>query len=54
MNKKYYYKSNKLYNIKKLAWDYCGFDLIANWQDKDDNNKKKLGKFRLKELIIKI
>jgi len=50
MKKEYYYKGNKLYNIKRLDWDYCGYDILANWKDESDDNKEKLGKFRMKEL----
>lgn len=47
----YYYKGNKLYNIKKIkGLNYCGHDLQANWKDPKENNKEKLGNFYLKEL----
>ena len=49
----YYYRGNKLYNVKKLKWSYIGKEIVANWKDKDDNNKEKLGEFTLKELDIK-
>ena len=50
--KTYYYKGNKLYNVKKIkGLNYLGFDLQANWKDKDDNNKEKLGNFYFKDLI---
>ena len=48
--KEYYYKGNKLYNVKKIKWSYTGKDIQANWKDKDENNKEKLGQFMLKEL----
>jgi len=48
--KDYHWKGNKLYNIKKLDWDYCGKDISANWKDSD--GKEKLGKFKLSELGI--
>ena len=47
---KYFYKCNGLYNINKLKNDFNFYDLMANWKDKKDNNKEKLGKFRLEEL----
>ena len=47
MTKNYYYKGNKLYNIKKIKWSYVGFDFQANWKD---NGKEKLGNFYLKDL----
>ena len=47
---KYLYKGNELYNIKPLKNEFNFFDLMANWKDKSDNNKEKLGKFYLKEL----
>lgn len=50
MKKEYYYKGNKLYNIHKLDWDYCGNDILANY--KDNNGKEKLGRFKIKELAI--
>lgn len=47
----YFYKGNKLYNIKKIkGLNYCSFDLQANWKDPKENNKEKLGNFYLKEL----
>ena len=52
----YYYKGNKLYDIKKLGEmdSLMGHDFIAYWNDKDEDNKQKLGKFYLKDLIIKL
>lgn len=48
-----YYKGNKLYNIKKVnGLNYCRWDIMANWKDKDDNNKEKLGYFYLKDLTF--
>jgi hypothetical protein len=50
----YYYKGNKLYNIRKLSGlNFCGHDFLANWKDKDEDNIEKLGKFYLKDLEIK-
>jgi len=50
----YYYKGNKLYNVKKLKWDYCGYEILANWKDKNNKNKENLGKFKLSELTKKL
>lgn len=53
--KSYYYKGNKLYNIKKIkGLNYCNWDFKANWKDKNEKNKEKLGYFYLKDLEIKI
>jgi hypothetical protein len=30
-----------------------GHDLEANWKDKNDNHKEKLGRFYLKDLTMK-
>lgn len=49
-DKKYYFKGNELYNVKEISGSFLGFDLIANWKDREDNNKEKLGKFYLKDL----
>ena len=52
-NETYYYKGNKLYNVKKIrGLNFNGHDILANWKDKNDGNKEKLGKFYFKELII--
>lgn len=45
----YYYKGNKLFNIKKCN-DLSGHDFFADWVDKNEGNKQKYGKFYLKEL----
>ena len=53
VKKTYYYKGNKLYNVRKikgLNYNFC--DLTVEWKDKDDNNKEKLGNFYLKDLIV--
>jgi hypothetical protein len=47
----YFYKGNRLYNIRKYS-GFSGFDLKANWKDKEEDNKEKLGQFKLKELEI--
>ena len=52
MNKQYYYKGNKLYNVKKIDWSYVGHDIEALWKDKDENYKEKRGRFYLKDLQI--
>lgn len=46
----YLYKGNLLYNIEKLENDFNYFDIQANWKDKNDNNKEKLGKFSYDQL----
>lgn len=50
----YYYKGNKLYDIEKLEGmdSLMGHDFRAYWNDKDEDNKQKLGKFYLKDLTI--
>lgn len=49
---RYYYEGNELYNIKKLTDSIMGWDLMANWKDKKDGDKEKLGKFYLKDLTV--
>lgn len=49
---RYYYEGNELYNIKKLTDSIMGYDLLANWKDKKDGDKEKLGKFYLKDLVV--
>lgn len=46
-----YYKGNRLYNIKNYT-GFSGFDIKANWKDKDENNKEKLGQFKFSELEV--
>lgn len=51
---KYFYQGNELYNIKDIRGEgFSGHDILANWKDKNESNKEKLGKFRLSELEIK-
>lgn len=53
--KQYYWKGNKLYNVKKIkGLNYLFHDIQADWIDEDDGNKEKTGKFYLKDLTIKI
>ena len=49
---KYFYKGNKLFNVKKLKDNFLSKDIRANWIDKDENNQEKLGEFQLKDLEI--
>ena len=45
-----HYKGNKLYNIEFLGDTIMGHFCKANWKDKDENNKEKLGLFYEREL----
>ena len=48
--KDYFYKGNKLYNIKHLINDFNFMDIEANY---DLNGEQKRGKFYIKDLQIK-
>ena len=45
-----HYKGNKLYNIEFLGDTIMGHFCKANWKDKDENNKEKLGLFYERDL----
>ena len=49
----YFYKENKLFNVKKLKDSFLSKDIRANWVDKDENNQENLGEFQLKDLEVK-
>jgi len=49
---RFFYKGNELYNIKEAEWSFSGFDLKANWKNKDEDNRECLGYFYLKDLEI--
>ena len=48
----YYYKGNRLYNIKYYTDSIMGYDLMANWKNPEENGREQLGKFYLKDLKV--